>query len=151
MKFDMKLIIGPRPGKKSKDTIQAAGVTHVLTLLSEREDAAASGRITRAIGAEWLHLPMEGGHLDRLATFDTQALWAVLDQVPEAATLYIHCSAGIHRTGFVTYLILRRGGLPAPEARVQLGEIRPVTLDQVGEDRLALAEHLFQEGLAEPE
>ena len=37
--MSVSLILGPRPGKKSKDTIKAQGVTDILTLLSTREQA----------------------------------------------------------------------------------------------------------------
>ena len=142
----MKLIIGPRPGKKSLDQIKQHGVTHLVTLLAEREDAAASGRIAGKIGAVWVHIPIDGGHLDKLAEFDLVGAFKALSEagaLEDDAVVYLHCSAGIHRTGFVTYSLLRWRGASPEMARAQLADIRQVTFDQVGEDRLAMADALL--------
>lgn len=142
----MKLIIGPRPGKKSLEQIKQQGVTHLVTLLAEHEDAAASGRITGKIGAAWVHIPIDGGHLDKLAEFNLAGAFKALSEagaLEDNAVVYLHCSAGIHRTGFVAYALLRSRGASPDEARKQLADIRQVTLDQVGEDRLALADELL--------
>ncbi|MEM6666615.1 MAG: tyrosine-protein phosphatase [Pseudomonadota bacterium] len=142
----MRLILGPRPGKKSIDNIRSQGATHLVTLLSDREDAAASGRIAGKIGADWIHLPMDGGHMDKLALFDLDNAFRALTHagaLNKDATVYLHCSAGIHRTGFFAYALLRWRGASPDAARAQLAEIRQVTFDQVGEDRLALADKLL--------
>ncbi|MEL6725542.1 MAG: hypothetical protein AAFP24_11020, partial [Pseudomonadota bacterium] len=69
------LILGPRPGKKSKDQIEALGVTHVISLLGIREQASSIDRIAKAIGASWHHFPVNGGHLDILQTLDVAQLF----------------------------------------------------------------------------
>lgn len=144
--MSVELILGPRPGKKSKDAIQARGVTHVLTLLSPREQPDSVGKIARNIGAEWHHFPIDGGHMDTLATVDLSRLFLLYDEITRAqedAVIYLHCSAGIHRTGFVIYALLRYRGLTPEQAAVEVANLRPVTSEQVGEDRLALAEEMF--------
>lgn len=141
-----QLILGPRPGKKSKDAIQAQGVTHVLTLLSPREQPDSVSKIARGIGAEWHHFPIDGGHMDTLAKVDLSRLFLLYDEIVRArqdAVIYLHCSAGIHRTGFIIYALLRYRGLSPEAARVEVANLRPVTSEQVGEDRLALAEEMF--------
>lgn len=141
-----KLILGPRPGKKSKDAIAAQGVTDILTLLSAREQPDNVSKITRSIGASWHHFPIDGGHIDTLAEVDLSRLFLMYDDIvrstPEAI-IYLHCSAGIHRTGYIVYALLRYRGLSPEAAREAIIELRPVTSDQVGEDRLALAEDNF--------
>ena len=142
-----QLILGPRPGKKSKDAIQAQGVTHMLTLLSRREQPDSVKRIAHAIGAVWHHFPIDGGHIETLDEVDLSALFLLYDEIARAdedAVIYLHCSAGIHRTGFVVYLLLRYRGFSADAALAEVATLRPVTSDQVGEDRLALAERKFQ-------
>lgn len=144
--MSVELILGPRPGKKSKDAIQARGVTHVLTLLSPREQPDSVGKIARNIGAEWHHFPIDGGHMDTLATVDLSRLFLLYDditRVREDAVIYLHCSAGIHRTGFAIYALLRYRGLTPEQAQAEVANLRPVTSEQVGEDRLALAEEMF--------
>nr|WP_070961400.1 tyrosine-protein phosphatase [Hyphomonas sp. Mor2] len=142
-----QLILGPRPGKKSKDAIQAQGVTHVLTLLSPREQPDSVSKIARGIGAEWHHFPIHGGHMDTLAKTDLSQLFLLHDEIVRTrddAVIYLHCSAGIHRTGFVIYALLRYRGLTPEAAKAEVARLRPVTSEQVGEDRVALAEEMFQ-------
>jgi len=145
--MSVTLILGPRPGKKSKDTIKAQGVTDMVTLLSAREQPESVSRIARSIGAEWHHFPIEGGHMDTLAGVDLSRLFLLYDEIVRAradAVIYLHCSAGIHRTGFVIYALLRYRGLSPEAAVAEVAGLRPVTSDQVGEDRLALAEEMFR-------
>lgn len=141
-----KLILGPRPGKKSKDAIAAQGVTDILTLLSVREQTDSVSKIARSIGAAWHHFPIDGGHMDTLANVDLARLFLLYDDIVRAAPdaiIYLHCSAGIHRTGFIVYALLRYRGLSPEAARDALAELRPVTSDQFGQDRLALAEEKY--------
>ena len=142
-----QIILGPRPGKKSTDAIQARGVTNIVTLLSMREQPDAIQKIAATLSAHWHHFIVDGGHLDSLRSLDIATLFSLYDSIAEdnpAAVIYLHCSAGIHRTGFVTYLLLRHRGLNAEEAETELARLRPVTADQVGSDRLALAEEMFE-------
>ena len=141
------LILGPRPGKKSKDAIAAQGVTNIVTLLSPREQPDSVSKIARSIGADWHHFPIDGGHIETLATVDLSRLFLLYDEIVRAraaAVIYLHCSAGIHRTGFVIYALLRYRGLSPGAAIAEVANLRAVTSEQVGEDRLALAEDKFQ-------
>lgn len=121
-------------------------LTHVCTLLSAREDATAIEKISKRLGCDWIWTPIDGGHSDILAAMDWAAVltkvYAPLAHIDQPR-IYLHCSAGIHRTGFVAYMLLRTSGLPADEARHALAQIRAVTAQQVGDDRLALAESLL--------
>lgn len=53
------------------------------------------------------------------------------------ASLMIHCSAGIHRTGMITNALLRYLGLSAEDALKKIGLAREHTAAEVGEHRLA--------------
>lgn len=144
--MSVKIILGPRPGKKSKDSIQAQGVTDILTLLSAREQPGSIEKLARSIGADWHHFPVDGGHLETLAKLDVAQLFLTHDNIVrsrDAPIIYLHCSAGIHRTGFVMYLLLRYDGHDPGQAVSDLAEMRSVTRDQVGDDRIALAEEKF--------
>ena len=139
------LFIGPRPGKKSYATLDGLGLTHCVTLLSEREDVAPIRRICDRLGCTWVWLPYDGGHLDILKRTDLAAHIAALGEAiaDEAEPrLYLHCSAGIHRTGFFAHVLLRLSGFSADGADAELARIRPVTAEQVGADRIALAEEM---------
>ena len=142
------LFLGPRPGKKSVDHLAGLSLTHCCTLLSEREDIAPIKKICGRLECQWLWMPMEGGHMDTLRSVDLAAyvrqLEAALDGV-DTPRVYLHCSAGIHRTGFFAYALLRCMGLTSADAVETLAELRQVTADQVGADRLALADEMLLE------
>eukprot|EP00959_Pyramimonas_sp_CCMP1952_P340988 7142887-Pyramimonas_sp.AAC.2 len=78
----------------------------------------------------------------------TDALIAMLKR---GAFVMIHCAAGIHRTGLMAFVILRRLGMPYKEAREFLRVLRPVTREQVGDDRIKIAEVKFQKLFQIPE
>ncbi|MEM8972703.1 MAG: protein-tyrosine phosphatase family protein [Pseudomonadota bacterium] len=59
--------------------------------------------------------------------------------------VYFHCSAGIHRTGFFVYGLLRLQGMDSAQARAELARLRPVTAEQVGTERLELADEIVAE------
>lgn len=145
---DGLITIGPRPGKKSLKALQSLAPTHCVTLLSAREDAPAIGRLCPKIGCAWVWTPITGGGLDHLAQYN---LTEWLDMIRKAVAdesaphLYLHCSAGIHRTGFFAWCLLRANGQSPEQARSTLAAMRSVTCDQVGEDRLELAETMLRE------
>ncbi|MEM6535021.1 MAG: hypothetical protein AAF613_05205 [Pseudomonadota bacterium] len=126
-------------------------MTDIVTLLSAREQPFSLQGLAKSIGAHWHHFPIDGGHIDTLKSVDLGSLFALIDEIEgrdENAVIYLHCSAGLHRTGFAAYAILRRSGLAPDAALAALRALRPVTADEVGKDRLDLAEHQFQTWLS---
>jgi hypothetical protein len=77
-----------RPKLKALPAMRAAGVTHLVTLLSASEGAPAVGAAARAAG-----------------------LAALSNLIAAGAHVAVHCSAGIHRTGMFGYALLRTCGL----------------------------------------
>ena len=142
------IFLGPRPGKKSLSKLQDLNLTHCCTLLSEREQAPLIKNICKQIPGKWIWLPLEGGNLETLRAANISGLIQTLAREIEQESkprLYFHCSAGIHRTGFFVYTLLRLMGSKAKEASTELAKLRSVTADQVGSDRLALAEEIVAE------
>lgn len=141
-----RFVPGPRPGRKSLQKLQSLDLTHCCTLLSEREGGPDIRSIADKIGCQWIWLPIAGGHRDTLAVLDIEAtVCDFVDQIGQAPVpnVYIHCSAGIHRTGFFIYLLLRLSGRGPSQARAVLCELRRVTADQVGDERLDLADTMI--------
>lgn len=101
------------------------------------------------LDCDWVWLPMNGGHLETLQAIDMAAYLQTLDAAiadVEAPIIYLHCSAGIHRTGYFAYILLRIMGLGASDALKALEQLREVTAKQVGEERIMLAEALLNQG-----
>jgi protein-tyrosine phosphatase len=140
-----QLALGGRPRIRAFARLAADGCTHVLTLQSEHEDAAAIGHAAGLAGLTWLWLPFAHGQ-PPLPSRDVE-IAAMLEQVAAAlaggARILIHCAAGIHRTGMVTYALLRWVGLDAEAAHRRLADLRAVTAEGVGPARIAWAERML--------
>jgi len=133
-----------RPKLKALPAMRAAGVTHLVTLLSEGEGAPIIGAAARAAGLEWIWLGLPNAQRPKSPLRDEIAagLAALSTLIAAGAHVAVHCSAGIHRTGMFGYALLRTCGL-APEAAMEtLATLRPVTAEGVGDQRLAWAEEL---------
>jgi len=133
-----------RPKVKALPAMRAAGVTHLVTLLSRREGAPALGEAARAAGLEWAWVELPDGQQPPPEARDeiAAALATMATLVGAGARAAIHCSAGIHRTGMFGYALLRTCGLAPAAARETLATLRAVTAEGVGNQRLAWAEDL---------
>ena len=137
------LAIGHKPGRKvSYEGLKKAGATVVLTLLHENEGASAIGNQLHAANIEWIWFPFSaskphvGEDLDQVLSLYSK----LSDRLDSGNKIYIHCSAGIHRTGMITYGFLRFLGKKKSNAFELLQSLREVTAAQVGEDRLIWAD-----------
>ena len=108
-------------------------VTHIVTLLKEEErNATALGSACMGLGVGWTHLPLSGADL----SFDKD--WASLARLPEVVSLLrerqrvvVHCSAGMHRTGAVVYILFRLAGLQKDAALDGVRATREVTYEEL--------------------
>lgn len=150
-----RLALWHKPGKKSCAKLrQVAGATAVVTLLAEREGAEAIGMYAERAGLEWMWHALDGADADYLATDAAVAMLidatvATTRALRSGASVLVHCSAGVHRTGTIGYAALRVSGLSAAAAISALGAMRAATGDGVdhagpgragGSGRTALAE-----------
>lgn len=142
---NVTLFIGPRPGKKTLDALKGLDLTHCCTLLSEREGAPAIRSICGKIGCDWIWVPLEGGRVEVLREAGladlVRTFLEAVGETPEPR-IYLHCSAGIHRTGFFAYVLLRLRGRDRDTALRELTALRPVTGEDVGGERLDLADEM---------
>lgn len=134
-----RLAIGHRPGVKMIRGLPAHGTTDVLTLLDGRQGARQVEADVVAAGMRWHQLPLLDGKPPGPERYPSIRLVlaqieAVLD---EGGSLFVHCSAGIHRTGMISYALLRRSGLNRAEAMETMRALRPETAHGVGETRLS--------------
>lgn len=133
-----------RPKVRALPSLRAAGVTHLVTLLSRREGAPALGEAAQAAGLGWTWVELPNGQQPPPELRDVIAggLVKVAALVNTGARVAVHCSAGIHRTGMFGYALLRTCGLEPAVARETLAALRAVTAEGVGDQRLAWAEDL---------
>jgi predicted protein tyrosine phosphatase len=127
-----------RPRHVDFQLLRKMGCTHVVTLLKESEGAPKIGTSAQNSGLIWVWLPVPNG--DRPVGEVHQRLMEALPHLSqlldEGASLLIHCSAGIHRTGTVAYGLLRWRGESRKKSLQLIGQMRMVTLNEVGEKRL---------------
>lgn len=130
------LAVGHKPGGKiSFEGMSKAGVTAVLTLLQENEGSQVIGQALRRVGIEWLWFPFSAVRPEDRET--TKAQFSKMEALLEKeAKIYIHCSAGIHRTGMVTYAFLRFLGQGPEEAMDNLAKMRQLTAEGFTPERL---------------
>ncbi|KRV47375.1 hypothetical protein AQ490_07900 [Wenjunlia vitaminophila] len=136
------LAVTHRPRLKLLPTFRTAGVTHLVTLLSRREGALVMRSAATAAGLEWIWVELADARQPppRRQREIVAALTRLAKIIRTGATVVIHCSAGIHRTGMFTYALLRTCGLEPDEAMSTLTRLRGATAEGVGEQRLAWAE-----------
>ncbi len=125
----LMLVLGPRPKLKK---IAGRDEEVIFTLLTVKEDAEDVGHVARAGGKIWCWHPLSVRHRD----FSSWADWVTavnnLDQhLGMNYTVYLHCAAGIHRTGCVTYLLFRKHGYSPGNARAAVFNLRPIIEDQI--------------------
>jgi len=131
--------VGHRPKIKTLPVYKQRGVSHVITLLSIKEGALEIKKAVISNELEWLWLPLENAKTpapDKTdEILDMFLKWKAL--LHEKANLYLHCSAGIHRTGMIAYAFMRYLGFNAAEAITRLEKMRAITAEQMGYHRLA--------------
>ncbi|RYY36154.1 MAG: hypothetical protein EOP46_07490 [Sphingobacteriaceae bacterium] len=135
-----KLAIGHKPGGKvSFEGLKKDGATAIVTLLQENEGAHTIGKAAQQAGMTWLWLPFSASrpHSGNALVLVLEVFEQMQNILKNSGGIYIHCSAGIHRTGMITYGFLRHIGQSKSEALQTLMQLRVVTAEQAGEDRLS--------------
>ena len=129
------LAIGHKPGRDLRQALAETGCTHVLSLLADHEAGVAASGVQ-------LRLPLASAEppgAERSA--EVRACFAELRGLLAAgAKIYVHCSAGLHRTGMVTHAFLRFLGHSRAEALARMAELREATAAAATEPRLAWGE-----------
>lgn len=121
----------------------AAWKPHMVLTLMEEDELAYVGVTTKALseafaehGVGWLHLPIPNleppDHRFEKAWVD---LWPKLDiALGQGARLFLHCYAGLGRTGTVASLILMNYGLSARDAIRTVRAARPGSIETMGQE-----------------
>lgn len=136
------IAIGHRPGAKLISDLRLYRTTHVFTLLSEKEGGKKTESMAQKSGIEWLWFPMESAKPPKEERLQHLAeLFAKIKSIlSDNGKVYIHCSAGIHRTGMISYALLRYLAYSEKESLDLLSQLRDTTSEGVGEERVEWAE-----------
>ena len=142
------LAIGHRPGARAIRRFPAAQITHVVTVLSETEGAHVIESAVREAGLDWIWLPL--GSTKNLPARGkpeiSRSLDAMADALAAGGRLYLHCSAGLHRTGMIGAALLFRLGCDTDAVRATIAAMRPLTASEMGEARLEWATSFVRAG-----
>ncbi len=131
------LAIGHRPATKFVNDLRLQNATHILTLLSEKEDARKIEALTKKNGLDWLWFPMDSAEppAEERNTEVAELFRNMKEVLHSEGRIYLHCSAGIHRTGMIGYAFLRYIGNDEEKANKLLLNLRVETSEGVGEKR----------------
>ncbi len=141
------LAIGHRPKFKSLKIMKSVGTTHIVTLLSEKEGAKDIGKAANKQGLQWLWLPLRSAEPpaeERLNEI-VETFEACVEALKKGAKIYVHCSAGIHRTGMVAYGLFRYMGFDVQKSESLLSALRDVTSREVGDHRKAWGDSFYHQ------
>ena len=147
-------------GKPTKSDIARLkkdyGVNTILTILYEKEQPELIKKYVDEIqDIKWIHLPLRGANMSLFMKPETQKM--IINCILELfefmkdnkIVLYIHCAAGVHRTGTILYTILRGTGETPETAMTAIKAIRIETHRNCGEHRIKYAEEFLVRPLLE--
>jgi len=141
------LAIGHRPPLRALPAMKRAGVTHVATVLSRAEGAEGIGSTAKRAGMEWLWIELGSTKTlpKRRRPDIAEALRDMESALGGGACIFLHCSAGIHRTGMIAAALLFHLGRDRAQTLQTLTALRPLTAADLGDARLDWAQS-FAEG-----
>lgn len=141
------LKIGHKPGgkKRSFDQLFKEGVTTVFTILSEREGALNIQEKCKNIGVDWIWLSLPNGDIPKNTMIPEilLKLKMIKTKLDNQEKIYLHCSAGLHRTGMITNCILRFLGYDEAKSYEIINQLRPITAKEVGKKRLDFGKQFY--------
>jgi predicted protein tyrosine phosphatase len=110
----------------------ARGATDVLTLQRADEMQPWIAELCPTHGLNFIHLPLSGRRMELPADRESLARLPTLLAVWDTPRrVVVHCSAGLHRTGAVCYLLCRLAG-DAPDAAIaRIAAARPLTAEEL--------------------
>lgn len=140
--------IGHRPGGKRLliGTLVKDGATSVFTILGNNEGAETLGAAISEAGMDWvwLALPNANPPSKQKDSMILEKLNAIKSKLECGEKVYIHCSAGLHRTGMISFALLRLCNDKSHEALNKLYESRPATVKEISTERLQWVDNFIE-------
>lgn len=124
---DGKVWAGANPSREGYLALAAAGVTTVVDLRAEK-DAHEDDAFIRSLGMQVVHIPIRDGQTptdEEVAQFT-----AVVEDAP--GTVYLHCGAGVGRTGsMASAYLVHTGQADALDVLAMSLAAGPPSLEQI--------------------
>ena len=129
-------------------------VNYILTIQHENEKPETIKKYTEDIkDITWHNLPLRGANMAVFMNKEVQKMIInniieILNQMKNnQLVIFMHCAAGIHRTGTILYTILRLCGESKDNAFNAIKFIRIDTFRKCGDNRLKYAEEFLVQPL----
>ncbi|MDD3237717.1 MAG: tyrosine-protein phosphatase [Candidatus Gastranaerophilales bacterium] len=105
---------GSEPSEKEMKMLAEKGVKKILNLKSvTKKELAALTEQAKKNGLEYINIPLNPFHIKNTFPYIIEAIESATKENP----LFIHCTFGRDRTGFVSALVkYTKQGLPMPDA-----------------------------------
>lgn len=152
LKNGSKISCHGRPKKVDIQTLKEKfGVNFILTIQHEKEQPQVIKQYIDEVAPDimWKNLPLTGANMALFMKPQTQkmvisCLLELLEEMKKKELiLFLHCAAGVHRTGTVLYSILRMCGEDQNTALDAMKSIRLETYRNCGTDRIHYAEEFL--------
>ncbi|MDZ7879803.1 MAG: response regulator [Saprospiraceae bacterium] len=132
-----QLSIGGRPSLPLVELLKAQNCHVIITLLEQSKQRSAEeiGNKAIALGMEWIWCPLSASDLPRGEDLiKVQKIMGQLEErLADGQNLFIHCAAGIHRTGAFTHGLLRFMGYNTEKSKQTISDLRAVTAREAQE------------------
>jgi hypothetical protein len=141
------LAIGHRPKLSKIPKFKKDGFTHVVTIMSEKEGAKKLISSVQSVDLISIWIQVGNASLiddEKVLCGLRKSFEAIRSALNNGGKVYMHCSAGIHRTGMMTNALLLYCGYTEDEAFSLLGQLRPITQKSVGQDRLDWGKQFYK-------
>ena len=129
-------------------------VNYILTIQHEKENPKIIEKYTKDLGdIYWHNLPLTGANMAVFMNKNVQKM--IIDNIlflinymkNNKIVLFMHCAAGIHRTGTILYTILRLSGESIESSMEAIKFIRIDTFRKCGDNRIKYAEEFLVQPL----
>ena len=143
------LAIGGRPSMNSITLLKSENCSTIVTLLRESEQkiAIAIENKAQSENIAWVWFPLAASALPQGEQIENVRVTfaAIQEKLSNGGRIFIHCAAGIHRTGAFTYGLLRYLGNTAETAKEMIKKLRLITYQEAQEKHWVWGEQFGQE------
>jgi protein-tyrosine phosphatase len=134
-----RIALSNRPKLKDIADLPEQGCQRVITIQGRNELPNQVERAVKAAGMAWTWVPIGHGKFPEgeADLVMRRGLQELVESIEAGESVLIHCSAGIHRTGMLTFALLRWLNIPEIEALDMIEAMRSVTRADIRAEHLA--------------